>query len=623
MSSVSSLTSLEDDPPVVTTRRKPVLTIDPTKAIISFHSERLTPRSTPRSTPRTSPRAKPSERRRSRSLSELRGTPPLSRRRSVNGDLYGDEAMDLDEFMKLQSRGVWDKTRSWDQLNYSDVLYQCERGLQQVKRMGSFTEKLAACTLKYAAEIAKVVSSERKIMLTLTSENRTDGLESSWQSYLGYIDEMGEMGIAHSMLGHQMQSQVVQPLYEFRKEKKAELQRLRMKESEFHISLPVLRSSVEKARSKALRALENVGLRIPTNKGMLDKFTNKRTITVKKQLKGLDIAHAQLKAYRKAIENANQFILVYKNRDRKSTLADLQNLEAMRATMIKSQIKEMTFNIDPLCEEYSRVSDALETLSSSIIIDDDMKDFVERYKDKAVNEDLEEFVYDLEVAPRDVVQIRWNFLAMTNNMEDLDSSKLFELSLVELMEFQKDTDPDLPVPVFLRNTLAAILEHGGANTVGIFRVSAESKKQYDTEIHLEKGKYKYPVANDPHVPANILKKWLYNLNEPLIPHGFYPYCVLHKDRESITESSIRGLLDRIPEINRFVLVEVVEMLSQIARNSEVTKMDFSNLAVVFTPCILDNPNISSLTSIEAMENAKTEKLFVEVLFNVLGRIKPE
>ncbi|KIH42756.1 RhoGAP domain protein, partial [Ancylostoma duodenale] len=75
-----------------------------------------------------------------------------------------------------------------------------------------------------------------------------------------------------------------------------------------------------------------------------------------------------------------------------------------------------------------------------------------------------------------------------------------------------------------------------------------------------------PVVHDPHVPAGLLKLWLRQLPEPLIPHAFYQRALAASENPA----------------------EVARLIQDLSREEVVahTKMDVSNLAMVMAPNVL-------------------------------------
>ena len=139
---------------------------------------------------------------------------------------------------------------------------------------------------------------------------------------------------------------------------------------------------------------------------------------------------------------------------------------------------------------------------------------------------------------------------------------------------------------------------------------------------------------DCHTAASLLKLWLRELYEPLIPDAFYDEAVQlaskidaeeqkgrSKDgKESLERTAgsspikdrLQDLTNRLPELNRLTLMYLVKYLQLFARSdvASVTKMDASNLATVFAPNCLRCPSQDPCV---ILENTRKEMSFVKGL----------
>jgi hypothetical protein len=88
------------------------------------------------------------------------------------------------------------------------------------------------------------------------------------------------------------------------------------------------------------------------------------------------------------------------------------------------------------------------------------------------------------------------------------------------MKLQKDTFPDMKLPRILPFLADAVLNLQGQRSEGIFRVPGESDNITELKLRLEKGDYSLGSITDPNVPASLLKFWLRDLAEPLIPADY-------------------------------------------------------------------------------------------------------
>ena len=84
------------------------------------------------------------------------------------------------------------------------------------------------------------------------------------------------------------------------------------------------------------------------------------------------------------------------------------------------------------------------------------------------------------------------------------------------LQHESKTDSHLKVPKIIISLSEAVKRLGGFSVEGVFRVPGDTEQVYDLRIQLDKGNYEINV-DDPNTPASLLKLWLRELEEPLIP----------------------------------------------------------------------------------------------------------
>jgi hypothetical protein len=95
-----------------------------------------------------------------------------------------------------------------------------------------------------------------------------------------------------------------------------------------------------------------------------------------------------------------------------------------------------------------------------------------------------------------------------------------------------------------------------------------------------------------HDAANMLRRYLNYLPEPVITHNLYqPFRnVVSTDlSEQEKVAQFQALIEQLPERHQYLLFYLLDLLSLFSQNVQITKMDTFNLASVFTPGILLNP----------------------------------
>ena len=114
----------------------------------------------------------------------------------------------------------------------------------------------------------------------------------------------------------------------------------------------------------------------------------------------------------------------------------------------------------------------------------------------------------------------------------------------------------------------------------------------------------HPLINDifsdgENVPSaldvgSLLKQWLRELPEPLIPHKFHETflkcCKLSDQNDLKIEAIITASL-LLPPLHSASLTILMRFLSDVAKASQENKMNAKNLAIIFMPCLLPMENL--------------------------------
>lgn len=140
---------------------------------------------------------------------------------------------------------------------------------------------------------------------------------------------------------------------------------------------------------------------------------------------------------------------------------------------------------------------------------------------------------------------------------------MFGATLSEVMALQRDRFPNRELPWIQTTLTRQVLARGGILTEGIFRVSADADEVSALKSCLDRFEDGTILAasQDAHAPASLLKLWVRELYEPLIPDSFYTECVSmrHDDAEA-SAANVAALVDRLPDLNRRVLCHLIRFL---------------------------------------------------------------
>ena len=214
------------------------------------------------------------------------------------------------------------------------------------------------------------------------------------------------------------------------------------------------------------------------------------------------------------------------------------------------------------------------------------------------------------------------------SVDDVDQSRLqifrpsmFGGTLNETMEIQRDRFPHRRLPWILTSLADQVIRLNGLSTEGIFRVPADLDEVNSVKCRFDQ--WEMVVCNDCHTAASLLKLWLRELYEPLVPDEFYEDAVTlatrlesyGKDAAAEHETTLKKffqMVQRLPDLNHLVLTYLIHFLQLFSRPeaATVTKMDAANLATVFAPNCLRCPSSDPST---ILENTRKEMAFVKNL----------
>lgn len=160
----------------------------------------------------------------------------------------------------------------------------------------------------------------------------------------------------------------------------------------------------------------------------------------------------------------------------------------------------------------------------------------------------------------------------------------FGESLDAVYRLQERNYPRQKIPIILPFLADGILALGGTKSEGIFRVPGDGDLVSDLKLRIDKGYYTLEGVDDPHVLASLLKLWLRELRDPLVPEEMYNDCIAYASEPD----ACIGVVERLPTINRRVVLFIISFLQLFLdeRVLAITKMTSANLALVMAPNLL-------------------------------------
>ena len=164
------------------------------------------------------------------------------------------------------------------------------------------------------------------------------------------------------------------------------------------------------------------------------------------------------------------------------------------------------------------------------------------------------------------------------------SNPIFGSPLEEVMA----RDPSAKVPRVIQDGIAYMYRKG-LKDEGIFRLSGakgdvdslKAAYDYGEDVDLQ-------AIKDPNVIASLLKLYLRELPEPLLPakdYDAYIAAVQLGDDEQVV-AKLTELMENVPKINKNVLNMFCRMLSCVTMNEKFNKMSPANCSIILGPNIL-------------------------------------
>ncbi|XP_033969956.1 rho GTPase-activating protein 24 [Trematomus bernacchii] len=146
------------------------------------------------------------------------------------------------------------------------------------------------------------------------------------------------------------------------------------------------------------------------------------------------------------------------------------------------------------------------------------------------------------------------------------------------------------VPLVVEQCVNFIRERG-LQEVGLFRQPGQSSLVKELQEAFDGGERpSFDSSTDVHTVASLLKLYLRQLPEPLVPHRRYQDFLLCAQKlatdRTLVLGELRSLLHELPVVNFNLLNFICQFLFEVQSYSNSNKMSGQNLATVFGPNIL-------------------------------------
>ncbi|XP_070833718.1 rho GTPase-activating protein 22 [Chaetodon trifascialis] len=197
-----------------------------------------------------------------------------------------------------------------------------------------------------------------------------------------------------------------------------------------------------------------------------------------------------------------------------------------------------------------------------------------------------------------------SFLLMANSQSDMEEwvrairrviwaplgGGVFGQHLEETMLYEAQCGPQRLVPVLVEQCVSFIREHG-LEEEGLFRAPGQTNHVRELQDAFDRGeKPVFDSTTDVHTVASLLKLYIRELPEPIIP--FSKYTQFLSCAQLLTKDKSMGILEMgkqvksLPQVNYNLLKYICKFLDEVQSHSNENKMSVQNLATVFGPNIL-------------------------------------
>lgn len=534
-------------------------------------------------------------------------TSPLSGNGLKSFTFNAEESERFNSFLRMKKEGL-PIFATEIPFAFVQIKDQVERGMQVTEHVTKFLERLADLEKKYAKELDSFVQDEMKLLQAMQT---ADGMKSTWKAWISLLHQTNNISQAHHMFANEVKASSIENMKSFREVGNAQLKAIVEKKARITDSMADVRSRIEKSRAKAQKAIQNapdLSAVKEETKGLQSKDSRKMKKIMDSSVKAYEAAEK----YQTDINHGNQALHAYATKEIPEILVEMQSLEELRLKSLKATYSQYA-NVwkqvsETIHSSTSRMAEAIEQVDS----EKDIVRFVQECAAGAYSSEIfQPFEYALDVpvkAMRDLI------VATTRNAS---ANAVFRTTLDELMEKQSEYD-DLQLPRIFLHLAKSIELSGGFSRQGIFRISGDHNRIKNVMLRLEGNQY--DLLDSPHTAADLLKRWLRELREPLIPTEYYEICIeMGKRYDQLRPQDFYRLLEAFPKTNRMLLEELARIAKCIVANIEDTKMTFHNLAIVIGPNILRliKPDTQKL-----LMNAQTETFFVEKMLEHLDLPQP-
>jgi len=161
------------------------------------------------------------------------------------------------------------------------------------------------------------------------------------------------------------------------------------------------------------------------------------------------------------------------------------------------------------------------------------------------------------------------------------------------------------LPVVLSTCFRALQSESSLKTVGLFRVNGTKKlvDLYKLKFDTADDPVEFPANVDPHIPATLVKIYLDELPDPLVPVGYHSSLLNAVSADSV--SKLKNAVTAMPLVQMKIIQFLMRFLLHFLKFSEFNKSNKKNISYVFARILF------------RVNEPKDEEKFVVVLMKIL------
>lgn len=156
------------------------------------------------------------------------------------------------------------------------------------------------------------------------------------------------------------------------------------------------------------------------------------------------------------------------------------------------------------------------------------------------------------------------------------------------------------VPLIVQETINRIDTQ--LEVEGLFRIPGDGELISEFSKLYDSGISPSLLNKDVSLSCSLLKFYIRDLRDPLIPMSAYDYYmeITQENDPAKQLAGCKELIKKLPICNRLVLYTLFEFLARVDAKSEKNKMNFQNLAIVFAPTVVQKKGIGVKSDSDAL-----------------------